>query len=358
VHAPGWIDPATETRVPRLKITHVVVLLAALLAPAASGGTASASAPMRIGMVADTNSVYDRSFNELAYAGVRTAALKLGAYIDVRASPTALSYEPNLRFMAQQGYDLVIAIGPAEEQALADVASDYPDVRFAIVNDSYAAPVLGSLPNVLGLRFQQQEAGYLAGYLAGLVELSRMPRLKAGNVISSIGGVRGPSVDRYLAGFQAGALAADPKVRLLHTYTNTDASVARCHTLALSQIAAGSDIVFPVAGACNTGALQAVAEKGVWALGVDADRSYLGASVLASAALRVDQAVMLAIYAVHDGTFAAGRDVEFGIAQNALGIAGINVAVPGAIRARLNAVANRLRAGRISVPTALAPLSR
>jgi basic membrane protein A len=344
--------------VSRLTITSALALLAALVAPAASAATASASAPLRIGMVADTNGVYDRSFNEHAYAGVRTAALKLGAAIDVRASPTARSYEPNLRFMAQQGYDLVIAIGQAEEQALAEVARDYPEVRFAIVNDSYAARGLGSLPNVLGLRFQQQEAGYLAGYLAGLVELSRMPRLKAGNVISSIGGVRGPSGDRYLAGFQAGARAADPKVRLLHTYTNTEVSVNRCHTLALSQIAAGSDIVFPVAGACNTGALQAVAERGVWALGVDADRSYLGASVLASAAVRADQAVMLAIFAVHDGTFAGGRDVELGITQNALGITGINVAVPRAIRARLNAIANRLRAGRISVPTTLASLSR
>jgi basic membrane protein A len=342
----------------RFTIVRALALLAALVAPAAGAATASATAPMRIGMVADTNSVYDRSFNELAYAGVRAAAQKLGAAIDVRASPTSASYEPNLRFMAQQGYDLVIAIGPSEEQALADVARDYPAVRFAIVNDSYAAPVLGSLPNIQGLRFQQQEAGYLAGYLAGLVEISRMPRLRAGNVISSIGGVRGPSVDRYVAGFQAGALAADPQVRLLHTYANTDSSTARCHTLALSQIAAGSDIVFPVAGACNAGALQAVNEKGVWVLGVDADQSYLGASVLASAALRVDQAVMLAIYAVHDGTFAGGRDVEFGIAQNALGIAGINAAVPPVIRARLNAVANRVRAGRISIPTALVPLSR
>jgi basic membrane protein A len=309
-------------------------------------------------MVADTNGVYDRSFNELAYAGVRAAAHKLGAAIDVRASPTALSYEPNLRFMAQQAYDLVIAIGEAEEQALADVASDYPDVRFAIVNDSYAARGLGRLPNVVGLRFQQQQAGYLAGYLAGLVERSRVPRLRAGNVISTIGGVSGPSIDRYIAGFEAGARAADPEVRLLRSYVNTGASTDRCHTAALSQIAAGSDIVFPVAGACSTGALQAGLEKGVWTIGVDADRSYLGVSMLATAALRVDQAVMLAIYAVHDGTFAGGRDVEFGIAQNALGIAGINAAVPPAIRLRLNAVASRLRAGTISVPTAAGSLSR
>ena len=90
---------------------HALALLAAFVAPATSAAAASASAPLRIGMVADSNGVYDRSFNELAYAGVRMAALKLGAFIDVRASPTASSYEPNLRFMAQQGYDLVIAIG-------------------------------------------------------------------------------------------------------------------------------------------------------------------------------------------------------------------------------------------------------
>lgn len=339
------------------RLTYALALVAVLVAPLAANAGACAAAPLRIGMVANTDGVYDRSFNELAYAGVRTAALKLGAAIDVRASPTALSYEPNLRFMAEQGYDLIIAIGQDEEQALASVARDYPAVRFAIVDDSYAAPALGSLPNVLGLRFQQQQAGYLAGYLAGLVERSGMPRLKRGNVISSIGGVRGPSVDRYLAGFQAGALAADPTVRLIQAYSNSESSVARCHTLALSQIAAGSDIVFPAAGACSAGALQAGAERGVWTLGTDADRSYLGPSVLASAVLRADQAVLLAIYAVHDGTFAGGRDVEFGIAQNALGIAGINVAVPRGIRLRLKVVANRLRAGRISIPTAFVPLS-
>jgi basic membrane protein A and related proteins len=334
------------------RIIHALVLLAALCAATASATPASAAAPLRIGMVADTNGVFDRSFNQFAYAGVRSAALRLGASIDVRASPTALSYEPNLRFMAQQGYDLIIAIGASEEPALAVVARDYPAVRFAIVGASYAESALGSLPNVLGLVFKQQEAGYLAGYLAGLVELARLPRLKAGNVISSIAGGRDPSVSRYLAGFEAGARAADPRVRLLRG-SGGSAAPGRCHGIAASQIAAGADIVFAVAGACNAGALQAVNEWGVWALGVDADQSYLGPALLASAALRVDRAVILTIDAVHDGRFAGGRDVECGIAQEAVAIAGINAAVPASIRRKLTAVANRMRAGRISIPTAL-----
>jgi basic membrane protein A len=205
---------------------------------------------------------------------------------------------------------------------------------------------------VQGLRFKQQEAGYLAGYLAGLVELTKGPRLKAGNVISTIAGVKNPSADRYIAGFEAGARAADPKVKLLRAYS-ASGSPARCHALAAAQIAAGSDIVFPVAGTCDAGALQAAVEQGVWAIGADNDQSYLGPAVLASAALRADAAVMLAIDAVHAGTFAGGRDVEFGVAQNAVGVAGINAGVPPAIRARLNFVTGRVRAGRISIPTAL-----
>jgi basic membrane protein A len=332
------------------RIAHALVALVVLVAAAASATPGTAAEPLRIGMVADTNGVFDRSFNQLAYAGVRSAALRLGARIDVRASPTALSYEPNLRFMAQQGYDLIIAIGPAEAQALAAVARDYPAVRFAIVGDSYAAAPLGRLPNVLGLVFKQQEAGYLAGYLAGLVELTRLPRLKAGNVISSIDGAGDRSAARYLAGLEAGARAANPRVRLLRG-SITSATPGRCHGLAAAQIAAGADIVFAVGGACNAGALRAVGERGVWALGVDADESYLGPAVLASAALRVDRAVVLTIDAVHDGRFAGGRDVEFGIAQDAIALAGINPVVPPAIRQRLNTIAKRMRAGRISIPT-------
>lgn len=332
---------------------RALALLLSLAGTAATAVPATASSPMRIGMVADTNSVFDRSFNQFAYAGVSTAALRLGATIDVRASPSVRSYEPSFRSMAQRGYDLVIAIGASEEQALATVARAYPSIRFAIVNDSYDARVLGGLPNVQGLIFKQQEAGYLAGYLAGLVELSGVPRLHAGNVISSMGDTRNPSVDRYIAGFRAGVRAADPKVRLLQASVPYGASAGRCRRLAAGQVAAGSDIVFPVAGTCNAGAVAETAESGVWAIGVDADQSYLGASVLASAALHVDRVVELVVDAVHDGTFAGGRDVEFGSAQNAAGVAGVNAVVPSSIRARLAAVARRVRAGSISIPTTI-----
>jgi basic membrane protein A len=344
-----------------LKISHALVLPALLAAAIASPGTPAADALVtspRIGMVADTHGLFDRSFNQLTAAAVQSASYRLGARIDVRASAATGSYVVALQNMAAQGYDLVIAIGPSEERAVGIVARQFPSVNFAIVDDSYASPGIGGLPNVQGLLFKEQESGYLVGYLAGLIELSKGPRLHAGNIVSSVGGTQGPSVDRYLAGFQAGVLKADPGVKLLNSYTGPADSVTRCHSLAAAQIAAGSDIVFQAAGACGAGVLQAANERAVWSIGSDFDESTLSPSVLASAVDRADQAVFLTIAAVRDGTFAGGRDVVFGAAQSSTGIAGISAAVPASIRAKLDYVVARMRGGKITVPTALLAATR
>jgi basic membrane protein A and related proteins len=339
-----------------LKITFALVALATFLFTPAISQPASAVAArtLRIGMVANTNGVGDRSFNELAQAGVRAAAVRLGASIAVTASPSPASYVPALTYMAQQRYDLVIAVGSAEEQAVGEVARQFPRVNFAIVDDSYASSGIGGLENVQGLLFRQEEAGYLAGYLAGLVETETVARLRAGNIMSTVGSIDEPSDQGYIAGFRAGAKASDPTVKLLHAFADDSSrSEDRCHSLAATQIAAGSDIVLPAGGSCGVGALNATNQQDVWGIAVDADQSYLGPYVLASAVKRVDQAVYLAIKAVHDGTFKGGRDVVFGIAQNAVGISGINRLVPRSIRLKVNAVAAKLRAGKISIPIAL-----
>jgi basic membrane protein A len=340
-----------------LKTSRALVLLAALagaLASLSSPWAGAAVSSPRIGMVADTNGLFDRSFNQLTAVAVTSASRRLGARIDIKASFSSASYVPLLQAMAAQGYDLVIAVGPSEEQAVGIVARQYPDIHFAIVDDSYASHGVGGLANVQGLLFKEQESGYLAGYLAGLVERTKGPRLRPGsNIVSSVGSVAGTASDRYIAGFQAGVLKADPGAKLLNAYAGAKATASQCHRIALGQIASGSDIVLQAAGACGAGVWQAIDERQIWGVGTDADLSYLGPYVLASAIDRVDQAVFLAIAAVRSGTFAGGRDVVFGIAQNATGIAGISAGVPASIRYRVNAVATRLRAGKITVPTSL-----
>src|SRR5262249_6715558 len=162
----------------------------------------------------------------------------------------------------------------------------------------------GNLANVEGLLFREQEAGYLAGYAAGLAAKDR-----GGKAVSTVGGQKQPPVDRYIAGYQAGAKAAFPGVQTLNGYSNDFSIPAKCKEVALNQIAAGSVVVFQVAGGCGLGALDAAKERGVWGIGVDADQGYLGTYVLTSALKRVDTAVYNAIKEAQAGNFKGGRDV-------------------------------------------------
>src|SRR5919201_5830214 len=133
------------------------------------------------------------------------------------------------------------------------------------------------------------------------------------NIVSTVGGQKIPPVDHYIAGFQAGAKAANPKVKLLNDYSQSFTDPAPCKELALQQISSGSDIVFQVAGGCGLGALDAAKEKHVWGIGVDADQAYLGPHILTSAVKRVDSAVFDAIKSVADGKFHGG-DAVYGLA--------------------------------------------
>ena len=125
-------------------------------------------------------------------------------------------------------------------------------------------------------------------------------------MISSVGGFKEPPVDRFIAGYQAGAKEAAPGIEALNGYSQDWDDLAKCKELALNQIPAGAEVVFQVAGGCGLGALDAASERDVWGIGVDADQSFLGPHVLTSAQKKVDQAVFQTIKSVQDGDL-AGR---------------------------------------------------
>ena len=144
------------------------------------------------------------------------------------------------------------------------------------------------------------ETGYLVGYLAGLEEKRRPGK----DVIGSVGGQKQPPVDRFIAGYQAGAKAADPGITTLNNYSEDFSDLAKCKQIALNQIGQGAGVIFQVAGGCGLGALDAAKEKGVWGIGVDADQAYIGPQVLTSAEKRVDTSVYATIQQVLGGKFA------------------------------------------------------
>jgi basic membrane protein A len=307
-----------------------------------SSTTASQGKKIRVGLVTDIGGLNDRSFNALANKGLQDAVKQLGVEGRVLISKSNADYVPNLTTLAQQKYDLVIAVGFLMADALNTVASKFPQQKFAIID--FSASALKSKPkNVQGLLFKEQEAGYLVGYLSGLYAKDN------GGSLSSVGGQKIPPVDHYIAGFQAGAKKADPGVRTLNGYSQDFVDQAKCKEIALDQIAKGAKVVFQVAGQCGLGAIDAAKEKSMQAIGVDADQAYLGPQVLTSALKKVDVAVFKAIKAVQNNAFKGGTDTINTVKNNGVGIGKISSAGQK-YASRVKTIQEQIASGEITPP--------
>jgi basic membrane protein A and related proteins len=282
-----------------------------------AGGGASeeqAAESIKAGVVTDIGGLNDRSFNALANKGIKQAESELGVETRVLISNSNGDYVPNLTTLAQQQFDLIIPVGFLMADAVNTVATQLPDAQFAIV-DFPAAALKDKPENVQGLLFKENEAGYLAGYLAGL-----WAKDNNATTVSTVGGQKIPPVDAYIAGFQAGAKKAFPQVKTLNGYSQDFVDQAKCKEIALDQISRGSKVVFQVAGGCGLGALDAAKEEGVQGIGVDADQSYLGDHILTSAVKKVDQAVFEAVQRAQEGNFEGGTDVIATVENGGVGL--------------------------------------
>jgi basic membrane protein A len=322
-----------------------IVVLAVL---AGSGGAATgpassltASAPPKIGLVTDIGGLNDRSFNHLAYLGLERAHAKLGVPVRVLESKSNADYVPNMASLAQQGYSLVIAVGFLMHDAVRQVAKKFPNTNFMIIDDAWAK---GDPPNLEGTVFHEEQAGYMVGYLAGLMEKG------SSAVISSVGGQKIPPVDHYIAGYMAGAKAANPNITVLNGYSQDFVAQDKCKNLALQQIGQGSKVVFQVAGGCGLGALDAAKQKHVWGIGVDADQAYLGSQILTSAVKRVDVDVYTTVRQLVSGTLKTGRTFEFTVANGGIDIGKISSRVPQADVQKVQAIKQQIAKGRITIP--------
>jgi basic membrane protein A len=331
-----------------VRVTALAVALAlAVLAAGCGGGDEGEGAEgIRVGLVTDIGGLDDKSFNMLANQGLERARDELGVEIRVLQSQSDADYVPNLTTLAEEGYDLIISVGFLMGEVTEQVAKEFPDVNFAIVDYAYESPP----SNLQGLVFKEQETGYLSGYLAGLMTTSGLERTNPEAIVSTVGGQKIPPVDRFIAGFQAGAKAANPEVETLNAYSQDFVDQAKCKEVALDQISKGSDIVFQVAGGCGLGALDAANERGVWGIGVDADQSHLGEHILTSAMKRVDQAVFATIEAVVNGEFTGGGVTVFGLAEDGVGLGEISPVVPQEMRDQVDEVRQQIIDGEIEIP--------
>jgi basic membrane protein A and related proteins len=311
----------------------------------ASGGTSSSGSNFKVGLVTDIGGLNDHGFNHLSYEGLLQAESQLGVKGTVLQSTSGSDYVPNLTRLAAAGNNLVIAVGFLMADAVQTVATKYPNVHFAIIdNPGGTAP--DTAKNIEGIDFAEQQAGYPAGYLAGLYL-----KEKGYTTASSVGGQSIPPVTDYIGGFQAGVKAADPSAKLLNAYSQNFTDESSCKELALNQINAGSKVVFQVAGACGLGVISAGVSTKTQVIGVDADQSYLAPTlVLTSAEKKVNTGVFTAIKDLMNGQFSS--NLQENINNGGVGIGKIGPA--GAqFESQINNIIAEMKSGKINPPTAL-----
>lgn len=305
----------------------------------------------RAGLATDAQGLNDRSFNALAKQGLDAVGADMGFTPKVRESAFAADYVASIQRLVQDGSEGIVTVGSSMTQATGEMAAENPEVTFAIVDGSVTNEAIARAPNVQGILFKEQEAGYLAGYLAARVAEAANPGKTL--VVGAVGGRRSRPADRYLAGYTAGAQAAVPNITVLVDYAQDVANQQACRRLSLLHIQRGSMVEFQAAGECGLGTLSAARDKGVWGIGADADQSYLGDHILTSAVKRVDVAVENVVTAMADGSFTGGTDTVFDLAADGVALGVISPKVSPEILRQIETVKSDIRDGTIDIPDSL-----
>lgn len=329
------------------RLTQFCALLACLFLLAGCGPRATGPAPggTTVGLVLDTGGPDDHSFNAAAVAGLNRATQQLGVAGKYVESNSTADYKTNLTQLAQQHDSVVFAIGYKMASALQDVASRFPDVKFAIVDSD--AP---NLPNCAGLVFKEQEGSFLAGFLAASVSRTKH--------IGFVGGEKIPLIEKFQAGYTAGARMADASVVVTASYTGDWNDESKGRNQAAMQFGNGDDIIYHAAGKAGLGVIEEAKARGpgYYAIGVDQDQDWLAPGrVLTSMVKHVDTAVFNTIQDVKEGKFQPGTHV-FGLKDDGVGLSAMKYTrsdVPPAVLAQLDRVKQLIIQGKLTPPATM-----
>ena len=320
----------------------------AFVAFAFASGGAGSSRVLHVAYVADAGTIDASSPGRLMFEGFIRAVRQF--HFDARVVQVAprASWADALASFGKQRYDLIVGGTFIPAPVVASVARQFPRSRFLAPDPAFGA-IQHPPKNLEQLVFRVEQAGYLAGYLAGLIE----KRAPGRDVVSAVGGVPTPPVNRYIAGYAAGARKADPGIRVIIDYSHNFADPLKCRSPALSEIAKGSGVVFAVAGGCGIGALRAAGEHHVWGVGVDVDQATVGPQILTSVLKRDDVGLYRELKALSDKKLTTGGVAYLGLREGAVGLGKISPKIPRPFLHQLSTLAEQISAGTIVVPTAI-----
>ena len=251
----------------------------------------------------------DRSFIDSAAAGAERAIAELGVQGTIIETAGVQEHDAAIRRAIQDDPDLIITIA-VDFSTVEEIADEFPDQLFAAQETFF--PATPDLDNLALFNIFTHENSYLAGIAAGMLSRTR--------IVGAVGGGDFPGINLFIVGFEEGVRSVCEDCQLLRSYVGDFSDPVTGKEQALSLYAQGADILFQVAGRSGEGVLDAAAETGNLAIGVDSNQDDLyPGSVLVSAMKRVDNAVFSFVQSIVDGTYAPGV-TNVGMAEGFAGL--------------------------------------
>lgn len=320
----------------------------------ATDDKATGAAALKVGLVFDIGGRGDKSFNDAAYAGLERAKTELGVTTSYVEPGEAMDREASLRQLAVAGNQVVFGIGFMFTDDITAMAAEFPQQTFACVDYSIL-PGKALPPNLAALTFKENEGSFLVGALAALTSKT--------HTIGFVGGMDSPLIQKFEAGFRAGARTADPTCTVLVNYAGVTGEAFKNPTkgkeLALAQNGKGADIIYHASGSTGLGVFEAAKEKNFLAIGVDRDQyDDMPGHILTSMVKGVSTAVFEVVNQVKGGTFKGGHE-EFGLKEK--GVDYIyddhnKALIPDDVHAKVEALRAKIIDGSLVVPSTRAEL--
>ena len=296
---------------------------------------------IKVGMVADTGGINDESFNQSAWEGLQEAEKELGIEIKVIESKQASEYLGNIETLVDDGMNLIIGVGYTMADDIKTQAENYPDQKFAIIDETY-----DEIPsNVTPIVFKANEAAYLTGLIAG--------KMTKTNQVGFIGGMDNPVINQFEYGYTAGVKEANAKAQVKAQYAGTFSDAAKGKSIANQMYANNSDIIFAAAGGTGVGSIESAKEQNKYIIGADKDQSSLAPeNVLTSALKKVNVGVLETVKAFKNGDKICGEERVYGLKEDGVGIPeSTKNLVPQDVLDYVNTMAEKVKNGEIEVPS-------
>ena len=287
-----------------------MTLMQKFLGAAATLALSAGAALAEPALIFDLGGKFDKSFNEAAFNGAQRWSQENGTSFREIELQSEAQREQALRRFAENGNNPIVMTGFAFGNVLTEVAPDYPDTKFAIID------MVVDAPNVRSVVFNEHEGSYLVGMLAAMASET--------GTVGFIGGMDIPLIRKFACGYAQGAQSVNPDITVLSNMTGTTPAAwndpVKGSELTQAQISQGADVIYAAAGGTGIGVLQTAADQDILSIGVDSNQNYLQpGKVLTSMVKRVDNAVYEA--------FEAGTEVETGINVMGVNNEGVGIAV-------------------------------